>query len=186
MRRSRFTEERIIAVPREPKITDLCRKHGINDATSYEWKAEYGGLDVFEAVRLRVLEDETRRSKKPSVGSVLHSRRGRPRVLAGRRPSTARGRTAPRAATPLRWRPPPHRPTRPPCVGGGPSPSARPGTSAPGARRLRGPRRWCAAPSPSWVSSRTWASAVPECDASATGCIVPRPENRSENGASAT
>jgi putative transposase len=45
------------------KTADLCREHGISDATFYNWKAKYGGLDVSEAQRLRQMEDENRRLK---------------------------------------------------------------------------------------------------------------------------
>jgi putative transposase len=68
MRRGRFTEDQIIGVLREQeagvKTADLCRKHGISDATFYNWKAKYGGMTVSEAARLRTLEDENRRLKK--------------------------------------------------------------------------------------------------------------------------
>jgi putative transposase len=68
MKRLRFTEEQIIAVLREQeagmKTADVCRNHGISDATFYKWKAKYGGLEVSEAKRLRALEDENGEPRK--------------------------------------------------------------------------------------------------------------------------
>jgi putative transposase len=75
MKRSRFSEEQIIAILREQeagaKTAEVCRKHGISDATFYKWKARFGGLDVSEARRLRVLEDENRRLKKLLAEAML-------------------------------------------------------------------------------------------------------------------
>ena len=68
MKRSRFGEEQIIGILREQetgqKTADVCRRHGISEATFYKWKSKYGGLDVSEAKRLKSLEDENTRLKK--------------------------------------------------------------------------------------------------------------------------
>jgi putative transposase len=75
MKRKRFTEEQIIGVLREhelgAKTTDLCRKHGISEATFYNWKSKFGGLDVSEAKRLKQLEGENARLKKLLADSML-------------------------------------------------------------------------------------------------------------------
>jgi putative transposase len=66
--KKRFTEEQIIAVLREAeagaKVAELLRKHGISEATFYNWKAKYGGMTVSDAKRLRELETENGRLKK--------------------------------------------------------------------------------------------------------------------------
>jgi len=75
MKRIRFTEEQIIAVLREhdagAKTADLARKHGISEATLYNWKAKYGGMDVSDAKRLRSLEEENRKLKKLLAETML-------------------------------------------------------------------------------------------------------------------
>jgi len=75
MKRKRFTEEQIIAVLREHeagmKTGDLARKHGISEATLYNWKAKFGGMDVSDAKRLRVLEDENGKLKKLLADAML-------------------------------------------------------------------------------------------------------------------
>ena len=75
MKGSRFKEEQIIAILKEheagAKTADVCRKHGISEATFYKWKAKYGGLDVSEARRLRALEDENRQLKKLLAEAML-------------------------------------------------------------------------------------------------------------------
>ncbi|GFE93673.1 hypothetical protein DmAi_17320 [Acetobacter persici] len=75
MKRSRFTEEQIIGILKEQeaglKVSDLCRKHGISDATFYKWKTCYGGLEVSEAKRLKALEDENIRLKRLLADTML-------------------------------------------------------------------------------------------------------------------
>lgn len=77
MKKQRFTEEQIIAVLKEQeagaKAADLCRKHGISEATFYNWKAKFGGMDVSEAKRLKALEDENAKLKKLLAEQMLNA-----------------------------------------------------------------------------------------------------------------
>lgn len=75
MKRTRFTEDQIIGILKEQEagvpVADLCRKHGVSNASIYKWKAKYGGMDVSEARRLKALEDENARLKKLLADSML-------------------------------------------------------------------------------------------------------------------
>ena len=75
MKRSRFTKEQIIAILHEQeagaKTADVCRRHGISEATFYAWKAKFGGMAVSEAKRLKALEDENVRLKKLLAEAML-------------------------------------------------------------------------------------------------------------------
>ena len=75
MRRGRFTEDQIIGVLREHeagvKTAELCRKHGISDATFYTWRSKYGGMEVSDAKRLKGLEEENAKLKKLLAESML-------------------------------------------------------------------------------------------------------------------
>lgn len=66
--KKRFTEEQIIQVLKEheagAKTAEVCRRHGISDATLYNWKARYGGMEVSDARKLRALESENAKLKK--------------------------------------------------------------------------------------------------------------------------
>jgi putative transposase len=67
MKRSKFTDEQILAIVKEGeagrKVADLCRTHGITEQTYYRWKSKFGGLELSELHRLKQLEDENRRLK---------------------------------------------------------------------------------------------------------------------------
>ena len=75
MRRSRFSEEQIIGILKEHEsgapVAELCRKHGISDASIYKWKAKYGCMDVSEAKRLKALEEENAKLKRMLADAML-------------------------------------------------------------------------------------------------------------------
>ncbi len=78
MKRSRFSEEQIIGILKEHQAglgaKELCLKHGISDATFYKWRSKYGGMEVSDARRLKMLESENaklkswREQKRPQWG----------------------------------------------------------------------------------------------------------------------
>jgi putative transposase len=75
MKRSRFSDEQIIGILKEHQAglsaLELCRKHGISDATFYTWRKRYGGMEVSEAKRLKALEEENARLKKLLAESMM-------------------------------------------------------------------------------------------------------------------
>jgi len=75
MKRSRFSEEQIIAILKEQEnglaTKEVCRRHGISSATFYKWKSKYGGLEVSDARKLKALELENRRLKKLLAEQML-------------------------------------------------------------------------------------------------------------------
>jgi putative transposase len=75
MKRSRFSEEQIIGILKEHEagvsVADLCRKHGVSNASIYNWKARFGGMDISEARRLKALEDENTRLKRLLADAML-------------------------------------------------------------------------------------------------------------------
>ncbi|ADV14826.1 Transposase [Mesorhizobium australicum WSM2073] len=80
MKRSRFSEEQIIGILKEHEagvsVADLCRKHGVSDASIYNWKARFGGMDVSEARRLNALEDDNTRLKRLLADAMLDNVEG--------------------------------------------------------------------------------------------------------------
>ena len=75
MKRSRFSDEQIIGILKEQEsgavTADVCRRHGISEATFYKWKAKFGGLEVSDAKRLSTLEEENGKLKKLLAEAML-------------------------------------------------------------------------------------------------------------------
>ena len=79
MKRTKFSEEQIVAILREQeageKTADVCRRHGVSSATFYAWKAKYGGMEVSDAKRLKQLEEENGKLSSWSPTSRSTTRR---------------------------------------------------------------------------------------------------------------
>ena len=77
MKKSRFTESQIVSILKETdaglQVKEICRKHGISDATYYNWKAKYGGLDASELKRLKELEAENTKLKRMYADLALEN-----------------------------------------------------------------------------------------------------------------
>lgn len=75
MKKSRFTEEQIVGFLKQVEggvvVKDLCRKHGFSDATFYNWRSRYGGMEVADVRRLRELEGENAKLKKLLADAML-------------------------------------------------------------------------------------------------------------------
>jgi putative transposase len=68
MKKSRFTETQIMSVLRQAEggmaVADLCREHGISNATFYQWRSKFGGMDASMITEMKTIQDENRRLKK--------------------------------------------------------------------------------------------------------------------------
>ena len=75
MKRSRFTEDQIIGALKEHQAglsaAEVCRKHGISDATFYKWRSQYGGMEVSQARKLKALEEENAKLKRLLAESMM-------------------------------------------------------------------------------------------------------------------
>lgn len=78
MRKSRFSENQIITILKEVEqgraVKDVCREHSVSEATYYQWKSKYGGMEASDIKRLRELEDENRRLKQMYADLSLENR----------------------------------------------------------------------------------------------------------------
>jgi putative transposase len=78
MKPKRFTEEQIIGILKQAqagvKVVDLCRTHGISDATFYNWRTKYGGMEVSDAKRLKQLEEENKKLKQMLAETLLENK----------------------------------------------------------------------------------------------------------------
>ena len=76
VRKSRFSEEQIVGILQEleagAKIAEVCRRHGVADATIHRWRQKYGGLQVSDARRLKALEEENRQLKRIVADQALN------------------------------------------------------------------------------------------------------------------
>jgi putative transposase len=78
MKKSRFSEQQIISILKQAdaglKVQDLCRQHGISDATYYKWKSKYGGMEASDIKRLREVEAENSKLKRMFADLALENR----------------------------------------------------------------------------------------------------------------
>jgi len=78
MKKSRFTESQIVAVLKEAEsgvpVSEVCRKHGISDATYYNWKSKYGGMEVSDLRRMKEMEQELHQLKRMYADMALENR----------------------------------------------------------------------------------------------------------------
>ena len=77
MKKSRYTDSQILTILKQNEagtpVTELCREHGMSDATFYKWRAKFGGMDASLMKRMKELEDENRRLKKMYAEEKLKS-----------------------------------------------------------------------------------------------------------------